>query len=174
MTNVGPTPRRLMTNVGLTPFALFGTGVLIVTLNRGRGGLGVGAGYSRLGRGVDQQGGRGDFDGGRRLAIGRAAAATPLSGGRISEDQTMWRSFFLAVGVFLMILGVECLGVETVNLKMREPPPQSSGLPFDNGSKLGPNKKITPPPWAPWSLLSTGAVVCIYSFTIPRRVKSDK
>ncbi len=85
----------------------------------------------------------------------------------------MWRSFFLAIGIFLMILGVECLGVETVNLKMREPP-QSSALPWDNGPKLGPNKKITPPPWAPWSLLSTGAVVCIYSFTIPRRVKSDK
>ena len=85
----------------------------------------------------------------------------------------MWRSFFLAIGVFLMILGVECLGVETVNLRKREPP-QRSALPWDNTPKLGPNKKLIPPPWAPWSLLSTGAVVCLYSFTIPARVKGDK
>lgn len=85
----------------------------------------------------------------------------------------MWRAFFLSLGLFLVILGVECLGVETVNLKMREPP-QQSALPWETGPKLGPHKKITPPPWAPWSLLSSGAVVCLYSFTIPRRVKSDK
>jgi hypothetical protein len=85
----------------------------------------------------------------------------------------MWRSFFLAIGIFLIILGVECLGVETVNLRMREAR-KASALPWENGPKLGPQKKVTPPPWAPWSLLSTGAVVCLYSFTIPRRVKSDK
>jgi len=84
----------------------------------------------------------------------------------------MWRSFFLAIGAFLIILGVECLAVETVNLRIREAPARSV-LPWDNGSKLGPHKTLTPPPWAPWSLLSTGAVVCLYSFTIPGRVKSD-
>jgi hypothetical protein len=26
-----------------------------------------------------------------------------------------------------------------------------------------------PPDWAPWSLMSTGAIVCLYSFTLPRR-----
>ncbi len=84
----------------------------------------------------------------------------------------MWRAFFLAVGVFLIILGVECLGVETVNLRAREPAPRPV-LSWAGGNKLGPQKKVTPPPWAPWSLLSTGAIVCLYSFTIPRRVKSD-
>jgi hypothetical protein len=84
----------------------------------------------------------------------------------------MWRAFFLAVGAFLIILGVECLGVQTVNLRIRQPAPRSV-LPWDNGAKLGPQKTITPPPWAPWSLLSTGAVVCLYSFTIPSRVKSE-
>ena len=32
----------------------------------------------------------------------------------------MWRAFFLAIGFFVMILGVECLGVERVSLKMRD------------------------------------------------------
>jgi hypothetical protein len=84
----------------------------------------------------------------------------------------MWRAFFLAMGISLIILGVECLGVETVNLRMREPAAQS-GLPWDNQPKPGPHKTITPPPWVPWSLLSSGAVVCLYSFSIPRRVKTD-
>ena len=85
----------------------------------------------------------------------------------------MWRAFFLAGGIFLIILGVECMGVETINLKMRDPP-EPATLPWQEKPKVGPRKRITPPPWAPWSLLSTGAVVCLYSFTIPRRVKSDK
>lgn len=84
----------------------------------------------------------------------------------------MWRAFFLAVGITLIIFGAECLGVETVNLRMREPPPPRA-LPFGGQPKPGPHKTLTPPPWAPWSLISTGAVVCLYSFTIPRRAKKD-
>ena len=33
-----------------------------------------------------------------------------------------------------------------------------------------PPREITPPEWAPWSLLSVGSVVLLYSFTIPQRV----
>jgi hypothetical protein len=82
----------------------------------------------------------------------------------------MWRAFFLAIGTFLMILGVECLGVEAVNLKVRDAPPAPVS-PWDTEPKVGPRKKLTPPGWAPWSLMSSGAVVCLYSFTIPRRIK---
>ncbi len=81
----------------------------------------------------------------------------------------MWRALFLAAGIYLMILGVECLAVETVTLKFRDKPPPASS-PWDTEKKAGPQKKLTPPSWAPYSLLSTGAIVCIYSFTIPRRV----
>jgi hypothetical protein len=81
----------------------------------------------------------------------------------------MWRAFFLAIGVFLIILGVECLGVETVSLKVHEKAPAPVS-PWDTEAKEGPQKQIIPPPWAPWSLLSSGAVMCLYSFTIPRRV----
>jgi hypothetical protein len=81
----------------------------------------------------------------------------------------MWRAMFLAVGFFLMILGVECLGVESVRLKIHESPPAPVS-PFDTEAKQGDSRQIVPPPWAPWSLLSSGAVMCLYSFTIPRRV----
>jgi hypothetical protein len=81
----------------------------------------------------------------------------------------MWRALFLAVGFFVMVLGVECLGVERFQLKIREAPPAPVS-PFDTEPKEGALKQIVPPPWAPWSLLATGAVTCLYSFTLPRRV----
>ena len=84
----------------------------------------------------------------------------------------MWRALFLAIGICLMIVGMECLGVEQVKLKMHDDPPPPTS-PWDTAPKVGPQKVITPLSWWPWSLMSTGAVVCLYSFTIPRRVKAS-
>ena len=101
--------------------------------------------------------------------IGREALVLAV-GEFLSEAPIMWRSFFLAIGITLIILGVECLGIESVNLKMRDKPPAPTS-PWDTAPKVGPNKKLTPQNWAPWSLMSSGIVVCLYSFTIPRRVQ---
>jgi hypothetical protein len=84
----------------------------------------------------------------------------------------MWRALFLAVGFFVMLLGVECLGIETITLKMHEKPPAPVS-PFDTPPAEGALRQLNPPPWAPWSLLSSGAVMCLYSFTIPRRVAGN-
>ncbi len=81
----------------------------------------------------------------------------------------MWRAFFLAIGLFLIIFGLECLAVERIHLRIHDDPPPSSGL-FDSEAKTGPAKQFAPAPWMPWSILSSGAVVCLYSFTIPRRM----
>ena len=84
----------------------------------------------------------------------------------------MWRAMFLALGLYTMILGAECLAVENVKLKLRDdpPPPQYT---WDTPPKEGPQKVLIPPRWAPWSLMSVGAVVCLYSFTIPRRLQGN-
>jgi len=84
----------------------------------------------------------------------------------------MWRAFFLAVGVSLVILGAECLAVQKITLKLREDPPPAQ-TPFQEAPKVGPPRQINPPNWAPWSLMSSGAVVCLYSFTLPRRMKGQ-
>ncbi len=84
----------------------------------------------------------------------------------------MWRALFLATGAFLIILGVQCLGVAQFTLKIRDEIPASTSV-FETTPAIGPQKQITPPPWAPWSLMSTGAVVCLYSFTIPKRVAGN-
>ena len=85
----------------------------------------------------------------------------------------MWRGFFLAIGIYMMILGAECLGVEKVNLKAREAPPPQNGL-FEQKVAVGPQKTYLPPRWVPWSFMSSGAVVCLYSFSIPTRLQGKK
>jgi len=76
----------------------------------------------------------------------------------------MWRSFFLALGFSLCIVGLECLVVDDFILAQRFA--DASGA---DGARA--TRDIQPPEWAPWSLLSAGAVTMLYSFTIPQRVK---
>ena len=72
----------------------------------------------------------------------------------------MWRSFFLAIGAYCCLLGVEALAVEKAVLKV------SANSTYNSW------REVVPPDWAPWSLLGTGAVVLLYSFTIPQRVNA--
>ena len=85
----------------------------------------------------------------------------------------MWRSFFLATGLSSILLGVECLGVENMSLKIRQPPPAPQSR-WDTPPEVGPPVTFAPPRWAPWSLMSAGAVVCLYSFTLPTRWQGSK
>ena len=70
-----------------------------------------------------------------------------LCGGRFS-----WQSVRTAA-----CLGVEALAIEKAVLKV-DPNSQSTW------------REMVPPDWAPWSMLAGGAVVMLYSFTIPQRV----
>ena len=71
----------------------------------------------------------------------------------------MWRALFLALGAYCCLLGVEALGLEKAVLKRPEGASPETAV-----------QEIVPPEWAPWSLMAGGAVVVLYSFTIPRRV----
>ncbi len=81
----------------------------------------------------------------------------------------MWQSFFLAVGIYIALLGAQCLGVQKFVLNSREPVAQQASL-FTQAPTVGPQKVVAPAQWAPWSLMSTGLVVCLYSFSIPKRL----
>lgn len=72
----------------------------------------------------------------------------------------MWRAFFLAVGAYCCFLGVQALALDQAVLKPE----------MKNGQQVGQARVISPPEWAPWSLMGAGAVVVLYSFTIPKRV----
>lgn len=79
----------------------------------------------------------------------------------------MWRSLFLALGCTACLLGGECLILDRAILRAREEAPQG----FGSMGEPGRRREITPPEWAPWSLLSAGAVTMLYSFTVPNRVR---
>lgn len=74
----------------------------------------------------------------------------------------MWRAFFLAIGAYVMLLGVEALAIEKAVLK-----PELVGQ-----DKFVKSQDLVPPEWAPWSLMGAGAVTVLYSFTIPPRLKT--
>ena len=80
----------------------------------------------------------------------------------------MWRSLFLATGIVLCILGAECMMMEKVVLA-GEPAEPTATTSFFAATTPPSVSEIKPPEWAPWSLLSSGAVVILYSYSIPRR-----
>lgn len=73
----------------------------------------------------------------------------------------MFRAFFLALGLSTFLLGLECLVIEKAVLKART-----------NVEQMAVSyRELAPPEWAPWSLLSGGAVVMLYSFTVPAKLR---
>ena len=86
----------------------------------------------------------------------------------------MWRALFLAVGVYMCILGGECLVVDRFVLAGDKPPVESSAGPATLfGATSAPivsgSREIQPAEWAPWSFLSGGAVIILYALTINRQ-----
>lgn len=89
----------------------------------------------------------------------------------------MFRSFALAVGISLVVLGAECLVIEKVVMAGSQTVAASAAASLElmqaqsfTNEPAPTAKEIVPPEWAPWVLLSVGAVIILYSFTIPRRV----
>ncbi len=85
----------------------------------------------------------------------------------------MWRSFFIAVGICLCILGVEALVVHEVQLHRKSPAAAIESSAYDYSDPLmAPTepalvtKRIKPPEWAPWSMMSVGVIVALYAMTL--------
>jgi hypothetical protein len=80
----------------------------------------------------------------------------------------VWRSFFLAVGIMLLIVGIECLLIDSATLFAAS---ESSAADFmDPTRPAGQSTRvISPSEWVPWTLLSSGAIVIIYAVTLPKR-----
>lgn len=83
----------------------------------------------------------------------------------------MWRAFFLACGIFACILGAECLAVDTfVWAGESQSAPGTPATVFGSPPAIAnPRQDLQPPDWAAWSLLSTGAIVILYSLTLNRQ-----
>lgn len=66
----------------------------------------------------------------------------------------MWKTFCLAGGIFACLIGLEMLLIDSAILR----PLHGQG-----GSRM-----FTAPDWAPWTLLSVGAVTILHFCTLPR------
>ncbi len=86
----------------------------------------------------------------------------------------MWRAFFLAVGTMLIILGVECLLIDSATFVSEEPQKvqqAASNAWFPDPPKVvqvQSKKVVKPPEWIPWSLIASGSVIVLYSLTLRR------
>lgn len=80
----------------------------------------------------------------------------------------MWRSLFLALGTMLIIVGIEAMLIESATVYAAG---QSSASEFiDPGAPMAANTRVIQPgEWTPWVILSVGAIVVLYAFTLPRR-----
>ena len=84
-------------------------------------------------------------------------AILPFNGQRRTLPITsMWKSLFLAAGIFACIVGVEMLLIDSAVIL----PLSGSGGP----------EVFTAPDWAPWSLISAGAVTILNFVTLPTKM----
>ncbi|NBW95785.1 MAG: hypothetical protein EBR28_03405 [Planctomycetia bacterium] len=65
----------------------------------------------------------------------------------------MWKSFFIAAGIFCCVVGLELLVIDSAVI-----------LPLDGHG--GP-RVVTAPDWAPWALISAGAVTLLNFGSLP-------
>ncbi|TWU18685.1 hypothetical protein [Allorhodopirellula heiligendammensis] len=80
----------------------------------------------------------------------------------------MLRSLFLAVGIMLIVIGVESMFIDSANLHA------AAGLkdadPAHNGSTPAASMKSWQPGEKfPFAMLAGGAIVVVYSNTLPKR-----
>jgi hypothetical protein len=81
----------------------------------------------------------------------------------------MWRSIFIALGIFLCLLGGEFLACDHLVLRsaIREPQPAESAFrsaSYNQQVAAPIERKIyVPKDWMPWTLLASGVVVLMYS-----------
>ena len=81
----------------------------------------------------------------------------------------MWRAFFYAIGIMLVVLGVECLVIDSATFQGN---PQTETAPEAGvwGAPPAPEstKTVKPAEWQPWSFLATGSIVLLYAMTLKK------
>ncbi|TWU26648.1 hypothetical protein Pla52o_05010 [Novipirellula galeiformis] len=80
----------------------------------------------------------------------------------------MWRSIFIALGIMAVIIGVECLLIDSATIYQGESA-KVVNMADPSGVMASPPKVFRPKDWMPWSLLSGGILTIVYTYLIPIR-----
>ena len=83
----------------------------------------------------------------------------------------MWRSIFIALGLMAIIVGLECLVIESA-IFYSPSETQASSFINPTGQPSGNTREWQPQEWFPWFVLSAGAVTVVYAFTLPKRLRA--
>lgn len=89
----------------------------------------------------------------------------------------MWRSFFFAVGTMMIIVGVECMLIDSATfVPEKGPVPVKGGwvTPPQGGYTFAEGKTVKPQEFMPWSLIASGTVTILYAASLPQKWKKDK
>jgi hypothetical protein len=78
----------------------------------------------------------------------------------------MIKAVSLGIGAFLLILGLALQAVDSYTVKPK--PVQASAF----GMTAPAAKVVTPEPWKPWAYLGAGVVLCLWTCTLPAKMKS--
>jgi len=82
----------------------------------------------------------------------------------------MWRAFFSAIGIVLIILGLECLAIDSATFVAAASEDQTAagglGGMFASAAPAASNRVFRPTEWFPWSLLAIGSIVVLYSISL--------
>ena len=77
-------------------------------------------------------------------------------------------SFFMALGIYVLLLGAQCWAIDSVHFRKRDAFfAARGGTPAQVQAK-----EVSIPDWAPPSLMGLGVVLVIYSHTIPKWIKN--
>lgn len=71
----------------------------------------------------------------------------------------MMRSFLLAAGIFVFLIGAQCFAVEKFVFKEDAPVSAQQADPATKDGKV----VMVPADWVPWSLLSTGTIISLFA-----------
>ena len=83
----------------------------------------------------------------------------------------MWRSVFIALGLMAIIIGLECLFIESaIFYSPSETKPGSFINPVSQPASD--TREWKPQEWFPWLIFSAGAITVLYAFTLPKRFRS--
>ncbi len=85
----------------------------------------------------------------------------------------MWRALFIALGIVMIVVGIEFLVIDSATLAGggggAVEKPQSKNFFFNSAPPPKVTQKVfKPKEWQAWSLLASGAIVVIYAKTLRR------
>lgn len=78
----------------------------------------------------------------------------------------MGRAFLMALGITACIFGAECMAVDRFVLAGEAKSPTSEPVSLFGPPAAPPAREYKPPEWMAWTLLSSGAIVILYSLAM--------